>query len=363
MENEVLTEKKIIKKNKTAFSEIILLVMVTFVCISILSYGIFIGLVEGGKPRNMSDLMASATNNIGNGIFPWNYQDTVPGTDIMVADAGSTMDAIYYMYYNKKGLDSSVEGKVPIGKYGALLGDGLKNGVDIYELDTLAMSGMEAYIDNVINGVSDNAASETLVTGPIDFEAVDDSYFDDAVFIGDSRMVGVSEYAGMDNASFLGKTAMTIYSMMDDKCETDPDRRTVREALESEKYGKIYIMVGINEVGTGDTDYFVNHYQEVLSEIRELQPDAIIFVQAIMHVSHDLDISGSYINNTAINDRNQGLSQLANGKDIFYIDVNPVFDDENGALVKAYTWDDVHLYATYYALWHAFYLEHGIVLP
>ncbi|MCQ2540711.1 MAG: GDSL-type esterase/lipase family protein [Lachnospiraceae bacterium] len=356
-------ESKKIKNNGISISEIILSAMVLLVCLAIFGYSIFLKMIGGEENVKFSELMADATNNIHEGIYPWNYANTYSETDFQLADAaGDSMDAFYHMYYNKKG-DATVSSRVPVGKYGVSFNDGLMSEINIYELDSLSISGMEAVIDQAIKGVSENSAGIIASTEPIDFTTVDDSYFDDAVFIGDSRMVGVSEYAGIDNACFLGKTAMTIYSMMDEKCETDPERRTVREVLESESFGKIYIMVGINEVGTGDVDYFVDHYVEVLNEIRELQPNAIIFVQAIMHVSHDMDMSGSYINNTAINDRNQGLSQLANGTDIFYIDVNPLFDDEYGALVKAYTWDDVHLYATHYTTWHEFYLQHGIVLP
>ncbi len=360
-------ENSKIKKNSISISEIMLTGMVILVCLSIFGYGAFLGLTSGKSVTNIGELMADATNNMREGVFPWNYQDSSYAFDYQLADASnSTMDAIYNMYYNKRGSDITASTKVPIGKYGVTPGEGLMSEIKFYELGSLSLSGMEAVIDEAIKGVSDNSAdiNDVVVnTEPLDFTTVDDSYFDDAVFIGDSRMVGVSEYAGMSNACFLGKTAMTVYSMMDERCETDPARRTVREVLESESFAKVYIMVGINELGTGDTAYFVDHYVEVLNEIRELQPDAIIFVQAIMHVSHDLDMSGSYINNTAINDRNQGLSQLANGVDIFYIDVNPIFDDEYGALVKAYTWDDVHLYATHYTSWHEFYLEHGIVLP
>lgn len=202
--------------------------------------------------------------------------------------------------------------------------------------------------------------SAAQIPSPV-YAAVDDAYFADAVFIGDSRMQGVYEYAGLEEADFLAKVSMTIYNMMNTKVTTNGHNETVREALTDRRYGKIYIMVGINEMGTGDTEYFIRNYQAVLEEIRTLQPDALIVIQAIMHVSGDLDRKDPYFNNANINERNEALKELANGKDIFYIDVNEVYDDENGNLRQEVTADDVHLLGNCYGLWHTFFMEHGIV--
>lgn len=207
----------------------------------------------------------------------------------------------------------------------------------------------------------ESSADGTVRPPRLVFATVDDAYFADAVFIGDSRMQGVYEYAGMEEADFLAKVSMTIYNMMNTKVTTNGHNETVREALTERQYGKIYIMVGINEIGTADTEYFVRNYQAVLDEIRTLQPDALIVIQAIMHVSGNLDRKDPYFNNANINERNDALKELANGNDIFYIDINEVYDDENGNLRQEVTADDVHLLGNCYELWHTFFLEHGIV--
>ena len=53
------------------------------------------------------------------------------------------------------------------------------------------------------------------------------------------------------------------------------------------------------------------------------------------------------INNTAINSLNSELSKLADGKKVFYIDANPVFDDADGNLSADKTQDNAHLYAKF----------------
>lgn len=200
-----------------------------------------------------------------------------------------------------------------------------------------------------------------LPSAPPEFITVDETYFADAAFIGDSRMVGVGEYANIGDADFLAKISMTIYNMMDAKISLDGKNLTVREALTDNHYGKIYLMVGINEIGTADVPYFIRAYTAVIDEIRQLQPDAIIIVQAIMHVTGELSRNDEYYNNENINARNEALKELANGVDIFYIDVNEVYDDENGNLRQDLSFDNVHLLGNCYGLWHDFYMEHGIV--
>ena len=41
-----------------------------------------------------------------------------------------------------------------------------------------------------------------------DFTTATDDYFADACFIGDSRTVGISQYSGIENATFLCKTSL-----------------------------------------------------------------------------------------------------------------------------------------------------------
>ena len=62
-----------------------------------------------------------------------------------------------------------------------------------------------------------------------------------------------------------------------------------------------------------------------------------------------------------INARNEALSQLADNKTIFYMDMNEAVDDENGNLLPELTFDDIHLKASSYERWYEFLLNHGIV--
>ena len=88
-------------------------------------------------------------------------------------------------------------------------------------------------------------------------------------------------------------------------------------------------MLGINEIGTGTADTFAEQYGKVINTIREKQPDAIIFIQSIMHVTKKKDKEETYIKNKEIDKRNKKLKELTNGYDIIWLDENEVFDKKD----------------------------------
>lgn len=215
-------------------------------------------------------------------------------------------------------------------------------------------------------GGQDTAGAQTAEDNrTYSFQTVTEDYFDDAVFIGDSRTVGLFEYGGIEErADFYAKISLTIYDALTAELAKDKEtgkKITVEEALMQKEYGKVYLMLGINELGTGTTDTFMEEYGKVVSRIRELQPNAIIYVQGIMKVTGKKDGEDDIFNNTNIEDKNRAIAKLADNRDVFYIDVNEVVCDGEGNLNEEYTIDEVHLKAKYYEIWKQFLLEHGIV--
>ncbi|WP_408070494.1 GDSL-type esterase/lipase family protein [Butyrivibrio sp. JL13D10] len=209
--------------------------------------------------------------------------------------------------------------------------------------------------------------------------SVPDSYFDDALFIGDSRTVGLSEYCTQlqGHATFYAKVSLTIYGLDDIEFvpvpvrteetanvpeeELPTEKVTVEEALSRKQFGKIYIMLGLNELGSRTHEQYAEIYGGVINRIRELQPDAIIIIQGIMHVTHAKSSNDRVFKNSTINDRNEMLKTLADGEHVFYIDMNEATDDENGALGKDLSFDSIHLKAKSYSLWYDYLKNHAFV--
>ena len=99
---------------------------------------------------------------------------------------------------------------------------------------------------------------------------VDKSFYDDALFIGDSRTEGFRMFAGLNNATFysakglLASTTFTDHFIPPDGFDVPSTPRpangtlTVAQAIEyGPVFGKIYIMLGINELGWPNVQAFV----------------------------------------------------------------------------------------------------------
>lgn len=220
--------------------------------------------------------------------------------------------------------------------------------------------------DNIAARLSktDLSSVETMASDirSYSFTTADDDYFDGACFIGDSRTVGMSQYAGIENATFLCKNSLSIYDYDKKKITYDGKKMSVREVLSETQFLKIYIMVGINECGIGTPETFFNNYRDVVMDIRQLQPDALIFIQGNLLVTELKSNDDDSITNENISARNELIATLANQKDIFYIDINESSLCEDGSLVSDYTWDQVHIRAQYYPIWKEFLLKHAIVV-
>ena len=177
------------------------------------------------------------------------------------------------------------------------------------------------------------------------------SSMEDALFIGDSRTVGLYEYSGMTEATFFVHVGMSVYNI--DKEEivvSGIGKITFEELINGRKYGKIYLMLGINELGY-NLDRTMERYAQLVQRIRNAQPDAVIFVQANLHVTKDRSDTDSVYNNKVINRFNEGVSRIADNEKIFYLDANVLFDDGNGNLSKDKSYDSAHILGKYYVQW------------
>ena len=192
-----------------------------------------------------------------------------------------------------------------------------------------------------------------------EYKDVDADYFATSLFIGDSRIEGLNDYSGWDKAYFAYKTGLTVFNMMSETLNTNDGRCTLPEVLENYTFENIYIMIGINELGSGTVSDFADKYKENLETIKSLQPDARIIILGIMYVTKEYSDSSDVYNNDNINAKNAAIASFANGSDIFYLDMNPAVVDENMALREDISFDGVHLIAKYYYLWTDFMCSHG----
>jgi lysophospholipase L1-like esterase len=97
-----------------------------------------------------------------------------------------------------------------------------------------------------------------------------------------------------------------------------------------------------------------------LNDIRTLQPDALIVLEANLGVTKAKEAKNSQISMERIRSLNEKIKSYTDEKQIFYLDVNPLFEDESGYLRSDVTSDGTHPYAIEYKNWAIWLKEHGI---
>ena len=207
--------------------------------------------------------------------------------------------------------------------------------------------------------VKKNSSDNEQIT--VKKQKVDKTYFNDALFIGDSRTVGIAEYGDLKNATFFADTGMSIYNVFENKISIKSEGKVkLDKLLSSKKYGKIYIMLGINELGY-NINQNIKQYRNMISAIQKKQPDSIIYIEANLHVTAEKSKKDKIFNNENINKFNNEISKLTNNNNIFYIDVNQYFDDKDGNLRSDYTHDKIHIFAKYYKQWSEWISTQAVV--
>lgn len=196
-----------------------------------------------------------------------------------------------------------------------------------------------------------NENIDPLKDYPLPYEEVDLSYFDDALFIGDSRVAGLAMNSGT-NATFYAVTSFQLYRYKTFKVVQTPSGKVpIFDAMPYDKFTKIYIKVGLNELGSVTDEPFFDAYTSLINDLRVMQPRAIIYIQAILPVTQVKSQTDRVHCNENIKKRNENLKSFAELMKCYYVDVGPYFADETGALKAETTADGIHMYSKYMPMW------------
>lgn len=178
----------------------------------------------------------------------------------------------------------------------------------------------------------------------------DDSFFANTAILGNSLIDGLRIYAKLKTVDFYCGTSMSVKSAMNSKTVLLKNGAygTQLEAMAQKQYGKVYIELGINEIG-GSVDSFVSLYGSMLDKIKAAQPNADIYIMAITPTSR-AKIGTSFSKERVVM-YNDALYKLAGERECYYLDVFTPFADREGYLPDSDTWDGVHFTKAKYLDW------------
>lgn len=188
-----------------------------------------------------------------------------------------------------------------------------------------------------------------------------DEYFDDTVFLGDSRTEGFRLYSGLKTGQYLCSVGATVSSVFTKATEeTDAGKVPILDALDRLEFSKVYVMLGINELGWPHTEQFHDQFCKIVDRIRATHPDAVIVLQSILPVSSRQDAKGNYVNNARIREYNQVIAQVAEETGCTYLDVGAGLAGEDGCLPSDQNFDGVHLNVAGCKKWLEFLRENPV---
>ncbi len=190
--------------------------------------------------------------------------------------------------------------------------------------------------------------TEPIPTEPI---MVEESWFDDALFIGNSLGVGLRDYASLGDADYFCLIGMNLFNTWENWVYVDGYGTVqLKNLLASNQYGKIYIHMGTNECGY-DPQMVLDAYQELIDHIREYQPDTPIVVHGTITFGRYKQKQYRYMVPETITVLNEHLATLAEQENIYFIDFNPEIVDEEGYLPYSWSQDGCHPTAEGYRQW------------
>lgn len=146
------------------------------------------------------------------------------------------------------------------------------------------------------------------------------AFFGDTVLIGDSRLAGLVLYTAprvkYDFAfESLSVSGVFTKNLVDDGAG---GKTTIMNALKSADFKKVYLMFGVNELGWPYSSTFVDEYRRVVIGIKEINPDADIYVMTMFPTTATYSKNHDDCNDL-ISERNRLLAEMAKEEGVYLL--------------------------------------------
>lgn len=166
----------------------------------------------------------------------------------------------------------------------------------------------------------------------------------DIIFLGNSITNGgewseLFQNKHVKNRGISGDIAMGVYDRLDPIVKGKP--------------AKIFLLIGINDVARGTSaDTIVSHIRLIVDKIKAESPRTKLYLQSVLPVNEHYGMfSGHTSRWQVVPQINVLLKQLAEEKQVTYIDLYSRFANSDGKMNIEYTNDGLHLMGKGYLLW------------
>ena len=188
-------------------------------------------------------------------------------------------------------------------------------------------------------------APQAKPTAPTDF---DTSFFDDALFIGDSITTGLYLYGYLDESLVYAKLGLAPSTAL----ESEIDGVTINSKIKANNPKKIYIMLGTNSVGYSDGNYLANCMGELVQHISQNTKAKVTY-----YAESDYD---NALTTSAINEYNTALKSVIKGTKAKFLDFHSVLTAPDGYYYEEYhEMDGIHFMGSTYQVMLSFLEKHS----
>ncbi len=195
------------------------------------------------------------------------------------------------------------------------------------------------------------SAAPYAISGQLPRRArVASSYFDDAVFVGDSVSLGLSYYEAANDvlgkAQFLTAGSLGSGNALGAVTESSVHPRYNGQKMKVEKgvaacgAKKVYIMLGMNDIGAYGVDKSVANFKTLCQKILKEAPGVKLYVQSVTpRVAQGAKSDNVTLNNANITAYNRKLASLCSQQGWYFVNVAEVMFDSTGHLIRSYCSD------------------------
>lgn len=183
-------------------------------------------------------------------------------------------------------------------------------------------------------------------------EPVPESFFDNTLFIGDSKTDEMRTWYRLGRADYFCDVNFSVYNVFDKTASDDAFKNAkLDRVLKRRKYDQVYIILGYNESGY-PYGGLMEQFEYVIRRVHDAQPDARIILHGVMHANRSVSQSYWAYSVENLEKVNDGLRAMADCyAEVYYVDCNEAFCDENGYLLSNVSLDGEHLLPDYSKQW------------
>lgn len=174
-------------------------------------------------------------------------------------------------------------------------------------------------------------------------DPIEDSYFLDTFFGGDSRMGSLALYSDLADrgADIYYAESLRLWAIETTEVQTSTGTDTMYNLVMNTDRKNVYLLLGINEIRSDDFTSWGEYYDDVVKTLLEKKPDTNVYLMMAYYPQALSDIDNDTLK-ANIDDENNRLKDIAVKYHAYLLDIDPAMKESSGKVREDLVWDGLH---------------------